>query len=408
MQSQSIGKTADQETGHHSDEKSGEVSLAHFNPFPLKSGGDYYVLDKTEVRLLHKGVDLLTAYYQLKYSTMIVRPHAEDGGFKDVPEFLDCNTLTLIREAAKRNKDRDFRCTYVLITPGPTHKVSLTYILENKIEALLYIDTAPVGSPAAEAALLKYGKKNTITIYTHNELQKDHNSCGVMSVILGRDITSKNLDEKNYKHEKLLSFLQEHSDKTSGLLKTKLPPYLMKISQFPEKLNDVIKNPSLNTLFVNQHKGNMETLEAFRSRYKREKFISSKGCLLTLDCYPSEKGNKYKNLIIALFYLEQIKALFLTETGFELSNEAQLRFIKDTKKLSIGPLMIVCNDFLTNAIANKETYKQDNQLTTTDGVNNKPKKQGFLSKLFFKKTNPLNAKNTVGEPKKENPNTIDP
>lgn len=249
-----------------------------------------------------------------------------------------------------------------MVLPLESHKVSLSYIRENKKEALLYVDTLGTISENVKNALKVYGKKNKIIIYRSKEpYQKDNNSCGVMSTVIGRDITSKTKLGNHYKYGELLPYLQKHAKYLNKTLKdTTLPIYLVKLSQYPDRFEEMIQDKSM----VNVHEGKEENLENFLKRYKKMVKTRTKGTMF-VDSYTVSKGIKFQSLIIMLFYLEQVKSLFFAKTGFELSPVLQLQFIYDIK-LQLRPphnknmsnefLMTFSEEFLKIAISNKGVY----------------------------------------------------
>lgn len=82
------------------EEKSNTTGVISLSPFPFEKPNDYFTFNVVteQVKILAKGVDLLAAYYHLKYSSNIARPKQSDGDFMDVISFLEKDPLSCVRK----------------------------------------------------------------------------------------------------------------------------------------------------------------------------------------------------------------------------------------------------------------------------------------------------------------------
>lgn len=393
-------KVTDKETKSVTESKESSDQWSQF-PEQTSTFLGYYNFStaKNQVRILNKGFDLLISYYQLKYGTNILRPCDKTGDFVDASEFLAATTLSEIRKM--RPAKGDFRCTFVLTLPGQLHNVCLTYIYENKQEALLYIDTRCTNDADVRDALQNFAIENKIPIYVSSQLlQKDHNSCGVMSLAFARDLTIKK-DKKSYLYGSLLPALKNNAVLRDGLLYTTLPTYLIKSSQYPERLDEVMMDKSI----VHFQKG--ENIAMFRKRYRQ--MIQG----IERDSFAVVKGFKYQKLITILFYLEQVNTSFTKETGMSLSKEMQLLFVKNAKQciktmvnnadISNEQLMKKTGEclspfstqFLEEALANQATKNEIKSDKSSQ-------KKGVFARLLGTKKTPLatltQSKNISNDP----------
>lgn len=261
------------------------------------------------VKLNPQGVYLVAQYYREKYKVNIDFFEGDKLSPEDYVAFINrCRAVS----------GKDYRCV-MLLGVNKTHAVTFTYIRENNLEGMLYLDT--IGERMNIRCFSRYFDAPVYTVL--GPLQVDAFSCFTNALLFARDLTAKVAN--NYRLPKLLDKLQ--LSKTvieKNIYAIKLPDELLKTTQHPEFL---AKHAEYSERKVHKN----ETLRQFGNRFQTknvvvrdEKGEHAKACV---DDYVRLKGFKLINTMQIQFYLNQIQ----TSLGDKWSTSLRLEFIQKAK-----------------------------------------------------------------------------